>query len=257
MTLLEEYKKQFAWRGWERVLSKCPIRQDQYVLDLGCGPGDISAELIARGARVIGIDANNELLAAARMQCPTGHFENQDLNNLKLSENSFNGLWSSFTVAYLTSLEKTILSWLQFLANDAWVCIVEIDDLLGHDPLPKVTHSLIEAFYDDALEKNRYDFKAGRKIRPVLENAGFRVQEMKLEDRELSFEGAAQQEVLEAWRNRLNRMGGLKTFLGGKYASFEQEFINCISSENHHAHCKVIACVGNRSNAPNSIGNQR
>lgn len=139
MTLLEEYKKQFAWRGWERVLSNCPIRQDQYVLDLGCGPGDISAELIARGARVIGIDANNELLAAARKQCPTGLFENQDLNNLKLSENSFNGLWSSFTVAYLTSLEKTILSWLQFLANDAWVCIVEIDDLLGHDPLPKVT----------------------------------------------------------------------------------------------------------------------
>jgi ubiquinone/menaquinone biosynthesis C-methylase UbiE len=243
MTLLEEYKKQFAWRDWENVLSKCPILPGQRVLDLGCGPGDISAELIARGARVTGIDADNELLAAARRQCPTGLFENQDLNNLKLPRNSFDGLWSSFTVGYLINFEKTLSSWRQFLTNDAWICIVEIDDLLGHDPLSKETRTLIETFYEDAFKKKRYDFTAGRKIRSILEGAGFRVEEIELADQELSFKGAAQLEILQAWRNRFNRMGGLRAFLRDQYAAFVKEFIDCISSENHLARCKVIACI--------------
>jgi len=213
-------------------------------LDLGCGPGDISAELIARGARVTGIDADNELLAAARRQCPSGLFENQDLNNLKLSRNSFDGLWSSFTVSYLSNFEKILSRWRQFLMSDAWICIVEIDDLLGHEPLSNETRTLIEAFYEDAFKNNRYDFKAGRKIRPILEGAGFRVEEVELADQELSFKGAAQQEILQAWRNRFNRMSGLEAFLGDQYANFVKEFVDCISSENHVARCKVIACIG-------------
>lgn len=246
MTLLEEYEKQFAWRDWATPLAKCPVVPDQHVLDLGCGPGGISAELIARGTRVTGIDANDEFLTAARKRCPTGQFENQDLNNLKLRRDSFNGLWSSFSVAYLPDLERVLSSWLQFLTRDGWVCIVEVDDLLGHDPLSQDAHSMIEAFYEDAVKGKRYDFKAGRKIRPVLENAGLKVVELELGDQELSFKGAAQLEVLQAWRNRFNRMDGLKIFLDDKHAHFVEEFINCISSEHHQSHCKVIACIGTR-----------
>lgn len=249
MTLLEEYKKQFAWRDWERVLSKCPLVPGERVLDLGCGPGDISAELIARGAQVTGIDANNELLAAARRQCPTGLFEHQDLTNLRLPRNSFDGLWSSFAMAYFIDFENVLSRWLEFLTNNAWICIVEIDDLLGHEPVSIETRALIEAFYDDAFEGKRYDFKAGRKIRPLLESAGFNVEGIELRDQELSFAGPAQPEILEAWQNRLARMGGLKRFLGDKYADFVAEFIDCISSKDHLAHCKVIACVGTRCHA--------
>ena len=230
MTLLDEYRKQFAWRDWQKLLSKCPIVPGQRVLDLGCGPGDIAAELSARGAQVTGIDADNELLAAARRQCPTGTFENQDLKNLQLPENSFDGLWSSFAAAYFTDFENVLPSWLKLLITDAWICIVEIDDLLGHEP----------------LSKRRYDFKAGRKIRPILEDTGFKVEEIESADQELSFNGAAQPEIILAWRNRFDRMGGLKTFLGDRYPDFVEEFTECISSEHHHARCKVIACVGTR-----------
>ena len=249
MTVLEEYKRQFGWRDWVKVLSKCPIVPGQSVLDLGCGPGDISAELTARGARVTGIDGNEELLAAARTQCPNGSFEHQDLNKLTLAPSSFDGLWSSFAVSYLANPKEVISTWLQSLTNDAWICIVEIDDLLGHEPLPEETCSWIEAFYEDALRGRRYDFKAGRKIRPILESAGFHVQEIELVDQELSFKGPAQPEILQAWRNRLARMGGLKRFLGNKYSSLVEQFMNCLSSENHHTRCKVIACIGTRPKA--------
>lgn len=118
MTLLDEYKKQFAWRDWQTALSKCPIVAGQRVLDLGCGPGDVSAELTARGARVTGIDADTALLAAARRQSPTGAFEHQDLKNLQLSQNSFDGLWSSFAVAYFVDLENVLSNWLTLLKSN-------------------------------------------------------------------------------------------------------------------------------------------
>jgi len=246
MTLLEEYQRQFAWRDWEKVLSRCPIIPGQRVLDLGCGPGDIAAELTARGAQVTGIDADNHLLAAARGQCPTGLFEHQDLKTLQLPENSFDGLWSSFAVAYFVDLEEVLSNWLTFLKSNGWICIVEIDDLLGHEPLSENRRSLTEAFYADAFKGKRYDFIAGRKIRPILERAGFKVEEIEVADLELSFDGAAHPEVVQAWRERFNRMGGLKTFLGNKHPEFVKEFIDCISSDNHRARCKVIACVGTR-----------
>ena len=198
MSLLDEYRKQFAWRDWEKALSKCPMFPGQRVLDLGCGPGGISAELSARGARVTGIDSDNELLAAARRRCPGGSFENQDLKKLQSPLGSFDGLWSSFTVAYLIDFEPVLSRWLRFLGRHSWICIVEADDLLGHEPLSSEMRALTDTFYENVLNGKRYDFKAGRKIRPILERAGFEVEEFELGDQELSFEGAAQPEILEA-----------------------------------------------------------
>ena len=66
MTLLEEYRRQYAWRDWKRALSLCPTLPGQHVLDLGCGPEDISAELSAHGLSVLGIDGSVDFLIARR-----------------------------------------------------------------------------------------------------------------------------------------------------------------------------------------------
>ena len=66
MNLVSEYRRQRAWRAWPTVLAALPPLEGRTVLDLGCGVGDLAAELVQRGARVIGFDANEELLAHAR-----------------------------------------------------------------------------------------------------------------------------------------------------------------------------------------------
>ncbi len=48
-SLVEQYQRQFAWRDWSRALALCPITHGEQVLDLGCGPGDLSAELAFDG----------------------------------------------------------------------------------------------------------------------------------------------------------------------------------------------------------------
>jgi len=247
MSLEDEYRRQFAWRDWTKAISMCPISKGQRILDLGCGPGDLSAEFLGRGALVTGVDSNPDFIEAARERCPHGSFERQDLKSLSLTPESYDGLWCSFTAAYFTDFGKTFSSWLPFLKRNAWVCITDIDDLLGHDPMSERTRKLLQDFYEEALQVGRYDFKAGRKIQRVLEECGFRVSSTDLEDQELSFQGAASEEIRQAWGDRLKRMGGLKAYLKENFAPFRDEFIQCISSPNHRSRCRVISCVGART----------
>lgn len=66
MTLLEEYRKQYAWHDWKRALSLCPTLPGQQVLDLGCGAWRHLGGVFGARASVLGIDGNVELLAAAQ-----------------------------------------------------------------------------------------------------------------------------------------------------------------------------------------------
>lgn len=133
MSLTQEYKNQFAWRDWKGALDLCPIRPGQKVLDLGCGPGVLTQELVTRGVHVTGIDSNEELLEEARkLQLRDSIFLSQDLNSLELPLNSFDGLWCSFTAAYFVDFKRTLQGWMPSLKEGAWICITEVDDLLGH-----------------------------------------------------------------------------------------------------------------------------
>ena len=158
MSLVQQYQRQFPWRDWSRALALCPITRGQQVLDLGCGPGDLSAEIAVRGVAVTGIDHDPELLAAARECRPRCPLREQDLSNLTLPAN-FDGIWSSFTAAYFVDFDTTFARWCTVLKPTAWVCLIDIDDLLGYEPRSDATRDTIERFYGDAFEKRRYDFQ--------------------------------------------------------------------------------------------------
>ena len=97
MSLVDEYKRQFGWRSWPAVFDALASLQGQTVLDLGCGVGDLAAEFVARGARVIGVDLNADLLAHARSRRLAGaEFRIGDLRVFLDLEIAADGLWCSF-----------------------------------------------------------------------------------------------------------------------------------------------------------------
>ncbi len=244
MSLVDEYKRQYAWRDWASAIRQCPISPGQRVLDLGCGPGDVAAALSGLGLLVTGVDNDPELLSAARECCPQCNFDEQDLGSLRLPAEPFDGLWCSFTAAYFTDFSKVFSSWTQFLKKTAWVCIIDIDDLLGHEPLSAATRRAILDFYHDAIQAGRYDFEMGRKTGGILEQCGFKVSAIDLEDKELAFSGTASPEVKQAWEDRFDRMAALQSFLGDKFIQFKEEFLQCICSRNHVSRCRVVCCIG-------------
>ncbi len=193
---------------------------------------------------MIGIDANEELLAAARARnIPNAEFRCGDLRTLH-DVGSVDGIWSSFAAAYIPDLAPTLVSWRRHLNPHGWVALTEVDNLFGHEPLEAATRSLLEAYARDALEADRYDFHMGSKLRTHLERAGFTILDSRtLSDRELCFDGPAEAEVLESWKSRLQRMNVLRTFCGTMFEQVRADFLTTLSRDDHRSVAKVYSCV--------------
>jgi SAM-dependent methyltransferase len=245
VSLVDEYQRQLSWRDWSTAFAELPLQPGQLVLDLGCSVGDQAAELVARGARVIGVDGNEALLAAARARAlANAEFRRYDLAALPDLGISADGLWCSFVAAYFPALPATLISWLRHLRRGGWVAFTEIDDLFGHQPLSDETRSIFDAFAHDALEANRYDFHMGRKLKSYLEQCGCVVSaELLLADQELSCQGPAQPEVIDAWRARFARMKLLQELAGADFPHLRDEFLACLARPDHHTNAKVYCCV--------------
>lgn len=253
MTFVAEYRRQFVWRAWPTVFAALPSFEGQLVLDLGCGVGDLAAELAARGARVLACDLNEELIDEGRKLHPTKQIDFRVCDLRAVPDvGPFDGLWCSFGAAYFPGLDEWLRRWTTNLKPGGWLALTEVDDLFGHEPLTPGTAALLDAYAQEALQAKRYDFQMGRKVQGVVERAGFRVQRLlELDDRELSFAGAAEPAVLEAWRKRLERMTLLQRFCGASFAALRDEFLACLASPLHRSRSRVICCIATRAPEPN------
>jgi len=245
MSISDEYKRQFGWRNWPAVFEAIPSVQGQTILDLGCGVGDIAAELVHRGARVIGVDIYEEFLREARSrQLPNAEFRAADLRALPDFGVDVDGVWSSFTAAYFPDLSLALAACTKGLRPAGWIALTEIDDLFGHEPLSTQTKGLLAAYAEDARAAGRYDFFMGRKLKHHLERSGFVVSKtLILSDSEFSFDGPAGPDVLKAWQRRLSRMTLLRDFCGPKMDHVENEFLDCLMRPDHRSMAKVYCCI--------------
>jgi SAM-dependent methyltransferase len=71
--------------GGEARLLDAMLERGSRVLDAGCGPGRVGAELAARGHVVVGVDADRELIDAARSDHPGPTWLVGDLAELDLA----------------------------------------------------------------------------------------------------------------------------------------------------------------------------
>ncbi len=64
------------------LLARVPLADAAHVVDLGCGPGNSSELLVERfpGARVVGTDTSEAMLASARARLPQCSFEASDVS---------------------------------------------------------------------------------------------------------------------------------------------------------------------------------
>jgi SAM-dependent methyltransferase len=244
MHITAQYERQYAWRDWQTAYRALPNLRRKTVLDLGCAVGAQSQDLAALGAAVTGVDLNPELLAAAAAKnIPDATFVLGDVREVRLSE-PVDGIWSSFTAAYFTDLQPVLQKWRSLLPPGGWLALTEVDDMFGHQPLPSRSSDILAAFAADSLASRRYDFSMGIKLASQMELAGFHVaQEICLADQELSFQGPASHDVVNAWADRFDRMRLLQASAGSEYGQLRSDFLTCLSSPAHRATARVCFCV--------------
>lgn len=214
--IIKEYSKQTEWRNWESYLKYLPISQTDTILDLGCGTGSVCKMLSSSVEKVIGIDGNKALIEFANEYYGKNNiaYFQHDLYRLhELSLPKVDGIWASFSPAYFPDFTPVLNSWMEFLKPNGWIALVEIDDLFGHQPLNIETEHTFKAYYKEQYETNSYDFEMGGKLKYFLKKEGLEIIHEELKsDKELVFNGPAEDKIVKAWENRLTRMVVLEDF---------------------------------------------
>ena len=76
----------FVWRHGEELVNLLAPKPGERILDLGCGTGQLTAEIAQSGAEVMGIDSSPEMISQAQSNYPTLRFEVADATRFRTTE---------------------------------------------------------------------------------------------------------------------------------------------------------------------------
>lgn len=113
----------FVSQYGQAVLDLLAPKQGEIILDLGCGTGDLTHQISRRGAKVIGVDNSESMIAAARQKYPDLTFKLADAVQLDLDVQCHavfsNAVlhWIKQPVAVLERVYKILLPGGRFVAE--------------------------------------------------------------------------------------------------------------------------------------------
>jgi trans-aconitate methyltransferase len=81
---LYENQHAFVWQHAEDLIELLSPQPGERILDLGCGTGQLTAQLASTGATVWGIDADATMIAKAQQNYPHLKFEQADARNFQV-----------------------------------------------------------------------------------------------------------------------------------------------------------------------------
>ena len=103
-----ERHRQIRSEGRQRALELLAVRPGERVLDLACGPGNLSRRLSAVGGRVVGVDVAEGMLALAHADVPEAVFARMDLGRLGLAARTFDAALCGHGLQFLADLAGTL-----------------------------------------------------------------------------------------------------------------------------------------------------
>lgn len=99
-TKLYEEKHGYVWQYGTKILELLAPQPNERVLDLGCGTGQLTVEIAATGAEVVGIDSSEEAIAKARENFPQIEFRVADGANFQFDK-PFDAVFSNAALHWI------------------------------------------------------------------------------------------------------------------------------------------------------------
>jgi SAM-dependent methyltransferase len=140
-----------------RLVQFADLPADSLVLDAGCGPGLVSAALLAAGHRVTGVDLSGEMIDRARRRCAGNHDRARFLQ-LSLLDRSvddlgpFDASLSRHVLHHFVDPARFITRQVELLKPGG--VLVVSDHLTDPDPAVAEHHNAIEVARDKTHTRN-------------------------------------------------------------------------------------------------------
>ncbi|RBL92250.1 methyltransferase domain-containing protein [Chitinophaga flava] len=151
----------------------------EQILDLGCGTGELTAQLAASGAQVTGIDASPAMIATARQTFPEGSFDVADATTFSLPQ-QFDAIFSNATLHWVREKEKAIARMYAQLKKGGRLVI----EMGGKGNVDSILHTLNIVMQEKGYHYEPFwYFPSPGEYTTLLEQAGFKVERVHFFDR--------------------------------------------------------------------------
>ncbi|HAF02978.1 MAG TPA: hypothetical protein DIT76_05845 [Spartobacteria bacterium] len=222
---------QFEHQGWARVADKydsvwssstcqfipplldaAEVSAGMSILDVGCGPGYVSAAAAERGTKPAGLDFSEEMIAIAQKMFPHIQFREGDAQNLPFIDASFDRVLANFALLHLADPERACAEAFRVLKPGG---------KFGFTVWAPPSESPYAKIIDDAIQAHanldvdlppgppHYLFAGREEFRQALERAGFDGASMIFKLHTIEWNVPSARYVFDAERNAGVRTAGL------------------------------------------------
>jgi trans-aconitate 2-methyltransferase len=185
---LYESSHSFVWEYGRELIGLLAPEPGERILDVGCGTGQLTAEIARRGSEVAGIDSSLAMIAQARANFPDLRFELQDVRTMPYRA-EFDAVFSNAALHWVPQAADAARSIAGALAPGGRF----VAELGGHGNIRALIEAVRQALCSklgSAPERlNPWFFPSVAEYAAILERHGLEVTFAALFDRVTALEG--------------------------------------------------------------------
>lgn len=184
---LYEAKHAFVWKFGQDLLAQLDPQPGERILDLGCGPGQLTSQIADHGADVVGVDVSPEMIGQARQNYPGLRFVLADAAKLEFTD-EFDAVFSNAALHWMLDAAAVARRVSRALRRDGRF----VAELGGRGNIRRVEQAIAATLEDYGFKFDDYKrtyFPSVAEYAALLEDAGLEVRFASLFERPTPLEG--------------------------------------------------------------------
>jgi trans-aconitate methyltransferase len=178
----------FVSKFGEGILSYLQPKSGETILDLGCGTGDLTAEILQTGVRVIGVDNSAEMIQAAKTKFPEIEFLQADARTMNF-DTAFDAIFSNAVLHWIKEKDLVIRQMYSSLKENGRI-VLEFGGKGNIEPMENAMRmTLKKRGYDENANMDFWYFPSIGEYATELEKQNFRVVHAEHFDRNTPLKG--------------------------------------------------------------------